>query len=190
MKVGKVLGPDELLHRQVNPNFVKAGRITSEAFQPTKKDKGLLSVNRGKMRSAEEAHRTFVARGWSSWGTLTVAVSEVVAVQLTALEAPLDVGQDPEDLFDDVTHAVIDFRSLNDNKKHIEKRARTLRDNAVRRGAYEAKEQSRATPPLETPLPEYATEPAIAELPRLRVAEASGEETADAERQKDSGSND
>lgn len=109
MKLGKSLGPDHLLHRQVNPKFVKDGRITSEAFQPTKKDKGLLSVNRGDLCSPEEAHRTFVARGWTSWGTLTVAVSEVVAVQLTALEAPLNVGDDPEDLFDDVSHAVIDF---------------------------------------------------------------------------------
>jgi hypothetical protein len=185
VKIGKALASAELVHRQVNPNFVKEGRITSEAFQPTKKDKGLLSVNRGEMCSAEEAHRTFVSRGWSSWGTLTVAVSEVTAVQLAVLEAPLDATQDPEDLFDDITHAVIDFRSLDDNKKQIEKRARTLRDNAVKRGAVKAQEPSStlasAEPsPAENLVPSFAAA-AIEPLPMSYAAD-SGVETRDAER--------
>jgi len=33
-----------LLHRQVNPAFVQSGRVTSQAFKPTPKDQGLLSV--------------------------------------------------------------------------------------------------------------------------------------------------
>ncbi len=173
MKVGKALAADELVHRQVNPNFVKDGRITSEALQPTKKDKGLLSVNRGSMCSAEEAHRAFTARGWSSWGTLTLAVSEVVAVQLTALEAPLDVADDPEDLFDDVTHAVVDYRSLNDNRKQIEKRARTLRDQAVKRGPFEAKKSGEAV--AETPTKAFSAAGAVAALPMSRAAESQND---------------
>lgn len=163
MKVGKPLPSEELLHRQVNPNFVRAGRITSEAFQPTKKDQGLLSVNRGSMCSAQEAHNAFIARGWSSWGTLTVAVTEVTAIQLHAFEAPLEVASDAEDRFVDVTHAVIDFRSLHDKKKDIEKRARTLRDNAVTRGAYEAKHPSRATAQAEVRSPDHPMEGADAQ---------------------------
>jgi hypothetical protein len=177
VKVGKALASEELLHRQVNPNFMKDGRVTSAAFQPTKKDKGLLSVNRGSMCSAEEAHRAFVARGWSSWGTLTIAVSEVTAVQLTALEAPLNVADDPEEQFDDETHAVVDFRSLNDNKKQIEKRARILRDNAVRRGAYEAKEGPRVQTPAGTSTPAYGVGAAIAQVPVARAAESAVETT-------------
>ena len=45
----------ELLYRQVHPTFVLAGRPTSAAFVPSKKDAGMLSVTRGSLVSAEAA---------------------------------------------------------------------------------------------------------------------------------------
>lgn len=35
----------ELLHRQVHPNWIRDGRITSQAFRPTKKDDNKLSID-------------------------------------------------------------------------------------------------------------------------------------------------
>lgn len=137
MKVGAHLADsNELVHRQVHPNFVIGGRVTSAAFQPTKKDSGLLSVNRGSMRSAEESHRAFVAGGLTSWGTLSVSVAEIETEGLSAVEAPLSVDDDPPDMVNDESHAAIDFRSLSGERKLQEKRARKLRDAGVMRGPY------------------------------------------------------
>lgn len=136
MKLGPPLvNVDEVSHRQVNPKFVVDGRVTSQVFHPTEKDKGLLSVNRGSMRTAEDSHHVFVARGWASWGTLSVSVGEAKDIELPTLEAPLCVADDPEDLVDDDTHAVVDFRALDNNRKSIEKKARKLKEHALKRGA-------------------------------------------------------
>ena len=48
-----------LLWRQVNPHWVRAGRVTSQVFKPTKKDNNKLSVDDGDLVSAEEAYRTY-----------------------------------------------------------------------------------------------------------------------------------
>ena len=55
-----VLGPrltdaDEQLFRQVHPSWIQAGKPTSQAFKPTPKDEGLLSVSRGAKTSAAAA---------------------------------------------------------------------------------------------------------------------------------------
>ena len=44
---------EQTLHRQVHPSWVQEGRITSQAFSPTPKDAGLLSVYDGKQIAAE-----------------------------------------------------------------------------------------------------------------------------------------
>ena len=39
--------PDTLLFRQVNPGWIREGRVTSQAFKPTAKDEKKLSVYDG-----------------------------------------------------------------------------------------------------------------------------------------------
>ncbi len=48
---------DELLFRQVNPNWIREGRVSSQAFRPMPKDEGLLSVDRGSMTTPEASFR-------------------------------------------------------------------------------------------------------------------------------------
>jgi hypothetical protein len=43
------------LLRQVHPSFVQAGRVTSQAFRPTPKDRSLLSVYDGDQITPEAA---------------------------------------------------------------------------------------------------------------------------------------
>lgn len=39
--------PDTLLLHQIHPSFIQYGRVTSQAFRPTPKDEGFLSVDDG-----------------------------------------------------------------------------------------------------------------------------------------------
>ena len=127
-----IVDASEFALRQVHPNFVKKGRLTSEAFQPTRKDAGLLSVGRSSMRTPANCYERHIAAGWKSMGVLAVTVGECAKAELEVLHAPLDAA-DPEDGITDEAHAVIDFRKL-PSRGAIEKMATLLRDVAKARG--------------------------------------------------------
>ena len=116
--------PDELLFRQVHPGWVDEGVPSSQAFAPTKKDEGKLSVDRGSLTTAQKAyeHHTTV-RNLSSAGTWAVTVGEARGA---------DLGSFGEPVPDDVAHGFIDFRSL--TRKVSERRAKLLLAHAVARG--------------------------------------------------------
>ena len=90
----------EELYRQVNPNFVQGDMLTSQVFEATRKDQGLLSVNRATKTTAKAAFERFLASGSRSIGVVAVTVVEVVQVGLKAHE-----DAQPED----AAHVVIDF---------------------------------------------------------------------------------
>jgi|SRR5690606_7472698 len=124
-----------LLHRQVHPNFVQNGVISSQtfyveekisslSFQPTDKDEGKLSVYNGSKFSALEAFLHFVNRRLQSKGVLSVSKDEVDSIgDLSAFE-----DNDPFD-----GHSVIDYSRVT-GKASIKKKAAKLRDIAVSRG--------------------------------------------------------
>lgn len=99
--IGPVLteGVEELL-RQVHPNFVQGERLTSQIFEATAKDEGLLSVHRSSKTTAQEAFERFLARHFKSCGVVAVTVAEVVDAGVVAHDDPQ--GDDP-------AHAVINF---------------------------------------------------------------------------------
>jgi hypothetical protein len=112
-----------LLLRQVHPSFVQAGRVTSQAFRPTPKDDGQLSVYDGdqiKPEAAWDHYTTTLA--CASVGSLAVTVDECAAEELTAKPDP--------DPFPE--HVVIDFTSLSD--KQAEKKGKKLKAKAEARG--------------------------------------------------------
>lgn len=114
---------DTLLFRQVNPSWCQDGRVTSQLFKPTPKDKKRLSVYDGDMVTAEDAWRHYADNlGFSSIGVLAVTVNECKALELSA-EA------DPEPF---PAHAVIKFDDLSNSQ--IEKKAKYLRRDAMARG--------------------------------------------------------
>lgn len=121
--------PDEMLYRQVHPSWLREGRITSQVFNPFPKDKGLLSVTREEMTTAEATYSLFTSRGFFSVGVVAVKVEEC---SQTALEA----YHDPEDKagFEDPAHSVIDFRALINLDKERKRRAQVLADKAKQRG--------------------------------------------------------
>lgn len=108
------------LLRQINPSFMVAGRVTSQAFHPTPKDKDLLSAYDGDLIGAEAAWNHYTQQqGLKSLGVLAVTVGECVAEGVPA-------RPDPEPFPE---HAVIDFTGK--DKKTKKKIAGFLRDKAV-----------------------------------------------------------
>jgi hypothetical protein len=121
---------DEILYRQVHPNFVRDGRPTSQAFRPMPKDQGKLSVARGSLTTAASAyeHHT-VALGLGSAGTWGLTVGECDAQALTVLPDPLT---SPPEKVADPAHAVIDFSGLSNSK--VEAKGMLLARQAASRG--------------------------------------------------------
>ena len=91
---------DTLLWRQVHPSWVQANRATSQAFRPTPKDQGRLSVNDSGQIGAEDAWREYTVK-FSSSGVLAVTFGECQELGLQLIPAPIA---------DSPSHMLLDFR--------------------------------------------------------------------------------
>lgn len=119
-----------ILLRQVHPSFVQADiissqvfTITSQAFRPTPKDEGVLSLYNGEKFTPEVSHRHFTSESKNqSFGVVGVTGGECDTLQLKW-------GED-NDPFDG--HSYIDFNGL--TGKEIEKKAKLLKKVAMQRG--------------------------------------------------------
>ena len=113
-----------LMLRQVHPDFIQQGCVTSQAFRPTPKDQGKPSVYDGDQIDSEPSwkHYTQVLRR-KSVGVVAVTVLECSQV---GTQAYVDGVGFPE-------HAVIDFTGLPSNSK-IKNAAKHLTRKARKRG--------------------------------------------------------
>lgn len=111
------------LHRQVHPNFIQSGRVSSQAFEPTRKDKKRLSVYDGDEFTPEAAWHHYMSESHrDSAGVLSVTVGECAKEDL---ETILD-----NDSF--TGHVLIDFRRLTTGG--VKRAAKRLRGVAEQRG--------------------------------------------------------
>lgn len=114
--------PETLLYRQVNPDWVKEGRPTSQTFTPFPKDAGQLSVYNGDKWTAEESFDHFTqTQGFKATGNVAVTVSECQTVELPAVE-----DNDPFK-----GHAYIDFAQC--SKSAVMTKAKQLKHVALQR---------------------------------------------------------
>jgi hypothetical protein len=121
---------EELLFRQVHPSFVRDGRPSSQAFRPTPKDEGKLSVARESLTTAAAAYELYVAGlGFPSAGTWGVTIGECGEQGLKAFSDPLTA---PPAKVADSAHAVIDFAAH--SKSQAEAKGARLARKAVDRG--------------------------------------------------------
>lgn len=113
-----------LLHRQINPAWVQEGRVSSQAFSPTPKDSGLLSVYDGQQISAEASYIHFTTvQKLNAVGTVSVSCAEIISV---GLNWRLDPEPYPE-------HAVIDYTDVSSAAQKKAK-SRALAEKAMQRG--------------------------------------------------------
>ena len=118
----------ELLFRQVHPAFLRDGRVGSQAFRPTPKDKKMLSVARSSLTTADAAFNLHVeCLKLSSAGTWSVSAAECLALALPIQPDPLAEMPCP-----DPAHALVDFSALSNSK--IEAQGARLARQANDRG--------------------------------------------------------
>jgi hypothetical protein len=118
---------DELLFRQINPGFVHESRVTSQAFRPTPKDEGQLSVSLSSLTSAQTAYELYTAgRQLDSAGVMGVTRGECSALELRVVADPLLAP------VEDPAHALVDFTDFGTNQ--IEKKSKKLGRKANARG--------------------------------------------------------
>lgn len=111
-----------LLLRQIHPNFVQEGRVSSQAFRPTPKDEQKLSVYDGDQIESQPAYQHYTDQlKLPSVGVMAVIVAECSQLALPVLA-------DPE-LFPE--HTLIDFSAYGTSA--IEKKAKLLRTKAEMR---------------------------------------------------------
>lgn len=120
----KLVSMDEILFRQVHPNFVHEGRVGSEAFRPSRKDEGKLSVALSSRTSAADAFMLHTEKlGFQSAGTWGLAVAEVERVGLEAFADPQDGDQ---------AHGIINFVGI--GRGRCEALSKLLVQHATKRG--------------------------------------------------------
>ena len=124
------MNDDTLLHRQINPSWVQSGRVTRQAFKPSAKDNGRLSVYDGDMMTAEDAWVHYTEElEFVSIGVLAVACHECATLELP-------VASDPKPF---PAHALIDFSGCSNSQ--VEKKSKRLTVAATDRGwQYQADE--------------------------------------------------
>lgn len=124
--MGEKLAADELLFRQVHPEFYRNGILGSRAFKPNSSDKGLMSTDRAVLTSAAAAfaHYTQHVKKKSAcvYG-LTVQNFGAVAIECQAdpLEADGNIPANP-------AHSLADYN--NNPEKSWKTVAQRLRDVA------------------------------------------------------------
>ncbi|WP_125255468.1 hypothetical protein [Brevundimonas fluminis] len=120
---------NELLFRQVHPNFVVDGQLSSQPFQPSVKDDNKLSVDRSSLTTAADSHSLYTSNGFESVAVYAVNVAEFGAEALPCVSDPLPAAGD---LAANPAHALADYSAHKPSKqKTIAKR---LKQKAINRG--------------------------------------------------------
>lgn len=122
---------DELLYRQVHPSWIRDGRVTTQAFRPTKKDENRLSVSRASLTTAEGAYMLHTkGRMLASAGSWAVTVGECQSQSLKIISDP--TASPPEPVADPA-HCYVNFAELQ-SRGAIEAAGAVLTRRAADRG--------------------------------------------------------
>jgi hypothetical protein len=115
---------EEILFRQVIPEWIDTGIPSSQAFTPTRKDLGQLSIARSSLTTAEAAYKHYTAvLNLASAGVWGITVGEATEVGLKCYDAPDN---------DVPAHGFIDFRTL--GRKAAVRSSKLLAAHARTRG--------------------------------------------------------
>lgn len=121
---------DEVLFRQIHPEWVQDGLPTSQGFRPTPKDAGSLSVDRSTLCTAHDSYALHAdVKQLATAGTWGVSVEEFAEVLVECRPDPIEATPtEPAN----AAHAVADFTPLPANRwKPVSQKLKTV---AARRG--------------------------------------------------------
>lgn len=128
---GRLSDDDEILFRQIHPDFLIDGVPASNRFKPSNKDEGMMSVDRGALTTAAESHSLYVNQGLKSAAVFGLAVGELGDEGIDVYDDPISKDSS-EGILANPAHALADYNSCSEAKwKVISKR---LKRAAIARG--------------------------------------------------------
>lgn len=129
MTAAKLTDNAEVLLRQIHPNFLHDGEPSSDRFRPSERDANMLSVDRGSMTHAADAHTIYTSTGALSAAVFGVSVGEfageAVPCVSDAIEATDTTPANP-------AHALADFNEHSVGRQKLI--SKKLKRAAVSRG--------------------------------------------------------
>jgi hypothetical protein len=120
---------EEVLFRQIHPNFYDGSYPGSGPFAPSAKDDNKLSVDRSSLTTAAASHALFTGNGFASVAVYGVSVAEFSVEGLSCYPDPLAAERT---LAANPAHAYADFSAFSPGLGR--KIAKRLRNSAVKRG--------------------------------------------------------
>jgi len=121
----KIDDPNEVQFRQVNPSWMQDDAPSRQAFDPTRKDEGKLSLDRSASTTAQQAYSNFTALGLRSDAVFGITPGECV-------DEPNSIECHESPLKNNPHHSHADFNGL--SKGERKKKSLELRRYAMGRG--------------------------------------------------------
>ena len=127
--MSKINDPLEVQFRQVHPSWVDEGHPTRQAFSPSTKDNGRLSLDRSIKITAKQSYESFTALGLKSEAVYGIAASE-----FEEQPNPIECYASPIEEEDHINlhHSHADFSGLNKGQRKA--KITDLRRVALSRG--------------------------------------------------------
>jgi hypothetical protein len=126
----------EVLFRQIHPSFMQGDEVssipfapTSQAFAPTAKDGGYLSVDRSSKTSAAESFKLFNGNGSSSAAVYGLTVGEFSVESISCVDDPIEAS---DGRAANLAHAVADYTPHAAGQQ--KNKAKRLKQKAIVRG--------------------------------------------------------
>jgi hypothetical protein len=120
---------DEVLFRQIHPYFFENGEPTSQAFTPTVKDAGKLSVDRSAITGAKESYELYTTTGRRSAAVYGLSVAEFHSHGIVCHADPIEQSNE---MPANPAHAFAGFHAFAVNQQKI--KAKRLKHVAIARG--------------------------------------------------------
>lgn len=125
----KIADHDEVMFRQVHPDFIQQGEPSSCRFRPQSNDEGKLSIDRGSLTTAPQSYALYSSTGKLSAAVFGVSVGEFGNHGVTVHSDPTEATESHPA---NDAHALADYTSHSpSNQKTIGKR---LKRDSVARG--------------------------------------------------------
>jgi hypothetical protein len=129
MTTERLQNEEEILFRQIHPNFYENGHPSSSPFVPSAKDGNQMSVDRSSLTTAAGSFDLYTGNGYQSVAVFGVTVGECGVCGLPCHPDPLGATETRKA---NPAHAYVDYSAIGSNAgKKIAKR---LRNDAVKRG--------------------------------------------------------
>lgn len=125
----KLTDDGEVLFRQIHPDLMQDGEPASSSFRPKEADKDMLSVDRGALTTASDAHALYTSNGHRSAAVYGLTVAEFAGCGIDCEDDPLE---ETDEAAGNPAHALATFAGYGTSKqKTLGKR---LKKFAVARG--------------------------------------------------------